>query len=234
MPLNIKPITVHDTLAWTRIRALAYYGPLHDLIHRGPVTENSMHRVAQDRQLEIGKPNAWQWKVVDTDLPPSDDDPKDNGGRTIAIAIWSAHNFPEKTKEQGESDEIASGRGEQAQPFVPPEVRLDVLTAVFEPLRAAQEEIMGKDVSYLKLDSLATHPDHQGRGAGKMLLESGLKKADGEGLRCYLCATAKGLKLYEKAGFEMVKDVTFDMGAWGGEGQDWWTCMTREVGGKRS
>ena len=233
MPLAISPITIHDTLAWTRIRSLAYRGPLHELIHRGPITDTSIHKVAQDRQNEIGEPNAWQWKVVDTDLPPSDDDPKDNGGRTIAIAIWSAHNFSEITKEQNGPDDIASSRGEQAQPFVPPEVRLDVLTAVFQPLEAAEEEIMGKDVPYLKLKTLATHPEHQGRGAGKILIEWGLKKADEEGLRCYLCATRMGLNLYKKVGFEMVKSVTFDMGPWGREGEDWWACMTRGVGGKK-
>ena len=43
------------------------------------------HGVADDRKREIEKPNTWHWKVVDTDLEPSSDDPSDNGGRTIAV-----------------------------------------------------------------------------------------------------------------------------------------------------
>ena len=231
MPLDLRPITAPDTLAWTRIRALAYYGPLHDLVHSGPISSSSIRGVAQDRRKELGRPHSWHWKVVDTDLPPSEDDPADNGGRTIAIAVWSAHNVSPQTHEQAEGKGADVGGGEREDPFVPPELRVEVLTAVLGPLRAAQEEIMGREAPYLKLDSLATHPEHQGKGAGKMLVEWGMRKADGEGWRCYLDASPKGLKLYERAGFKVVKEVTFDMGAWGGEGMDWWTCMVREVGG---
>lgn len=234
MPLDLRPLTVDDALAWTRIRSLAYYGPLHVLIHNGPISEASIRSVAKDRRKEIGQPNAWQWKVVDTDLPPSDDDPEDNGGRTIAIAIWSAHNIPNQTEEDDEVRVADAGKGKQDQPFIPPELKLDVLRAALDPLHAEQEKIMGKNAPYLKLDSLATHPDHQGKGAGKMLVQWGMRKADEEGLKCYLCATARGLRLYEKAGFKTVKEVTFDMSEWGGEGKDWWACMVREVGGTAS
>ncbi|KAJ4353371.1 uncharacterized protein N0V89_005100 [Didymosphaeria variabile] len=234
MPLILLPTTTNDTLAWTRIRTLAYYGPLHVLTHTRPVSESSIRSVAQDRKKDIDKPNTWQWKVVDTDLPPSEDDPEDNRGRTIAIAVWSAHNLSgqnQKRRDGGEQG-VDSGWGIQEEPpFIPPELRLDVLTAVLNPLRAAQNEIMGSSTPYLKLDSLATHPEHQRRGAGKLLLDWGVGKADEEGWRTYLDASPMGLKSYEKVGFKTVKEVTFDMEEWGGKGKDWWACMVREAGG---
>ncbi|KAF1964921.1 hypothetical protein BU23DRAFT_41487 [Bimuria novae-zelandiae CBS 107.79] len=233
MPLVLCPITERDTLAWTRIRTLAYYGPLHVLIHTGTVSQSSIRSVADDRKNEIGNPNTWHWKVIDTNLPPGDDDPEDNGGRTIAIAVWSAHNLPRPLKPHGKpedsSEAVEASWGKSTQPCIPPELRLDVLTAVLEPLRAAQHEIMGKAEPYLKLDSLVTHPEHHRRGAGRMLLEWGLNKADEEGCRIYLDATPVGLRLYKQAGFQVVKEVTFDMGKWGGAGTDWWACMVREA-----
>jgi len=233
MPLVLRALTEKDTLAWTRIRTKAYFSPLHVLVHTQPVAESSFIGVAEDRKKEIGKPNTWQWKIVDTELPPTADDPEDNGGCTIAIAIWSAYNMPGKagTKRSGGSVHdhgIDAGWGEQDQPFIPPELRLDILSALLGPLRAAQEEIMGKETPYLKLNTLATHPNHQRRGAGKMLLEWGLSKADKEGLKMYLDASAKGYKVYEKAGFKTVREVTFDMEKWGGKGEEWWACMVRE------
>jgi GNAT superfamily N-acetyltransferase len=235
MPLVLRSITANDTLSWTRIRTLAYHGPLHILTHTGPISESSILALAEDRKKEVGKPNTWQWKVVDTDLPPSEDDPTNNGGRTIAVAIWSAHNIAEKIGTSGTGDEgegMDSGWEPQTAPFVPPELRLNVLTAVLNPLRAVQDEIMGSSVPYLKLDSLVTHPEHCRRGAGKMLLVWGVGKADTEGWRTYLDATPVGLKSYERVGFRIEREVTFDRGEWGGDGKDWWACMVREVGGR--
>lgn len=228
MPLVLRHITPNDTLSWTRIRTLAYHGPLHTLTHKRPLSESSILALAQDRKRLIGEPSTWHWIVVDTDLPPSESDPADNGGRTIAVAIWSAHNIggPNDTPEN-------CGKG-QPTPFVPPELRLEVLTAVLNPLRAAQDEIMGSSVPYLKLDSLATHPEHHRRGAGKILLDWGVGKADAEGWRTYLDATPVGLKSYERVGFMIMREVTFDRGEWGGQGEDWWACMVREVGSSRA
>ncbi|KAK7193561.1 hypothetical protein DPSP01_000116 [Paraphaeosphaeria sporulosa] len=224
MPLILCPLTTADTLSWTRIRTIAYHGPLHTLTHTQPLSKSSILALAHARKTEIGKPNAWHWKVVDTELSPGEDDPIDNRGRTIAIAIWSAHNVA------GPNDTSKSSGEEKDASFVPPELRPDVLTAVLTPLRAAQDEIMGVSTPYLKLDSLATHPEHHQRGAGKMLLDWGVEKADAEDWKTYLDATPVGLKSYERVGFKIVREVRFDRGAWGGEGEDWWGCMVREVG----
>ena len=231
MPLMLRPLTTADTLSWTRVRALAYMGPTHLVVHSAPPSEDTFQRVAEDRKREIGKPNTWHWKVVDTDLSLSPDDPEDNGGRTIAIAVWSAHNINVQGEEDG-SNEPASVSVEKSeaehQPFLPPELRLDVLNALFTPIRAAQDEIMGSK-QYLILNTLATHPDHHRKGAGTILLQWGLQKADELNLEMYLDSTTIARPLYEKHGFEVKKMIEFDRVPWGGEGVDRHWCMVRKA-----
>lgn len=255
MPLEIHPLRPIDSLSWNRTRATAYYGPTHDLLHNGPVSEASLRGLAKDREREIGIPNVWHWKVVDTDLAPGEDDPKDNGGRTIAVAVWKLMNatsedvslhdpgHPELEKsvqalgQEAPTEhasipvETAPNQKEKLGPryssFLPPELRLDALKSLFDPLDAARDEIMGTEQRYFMLNSLATHPDHQRRGAGKLLLDWGMQKADTDGLVTYLDATQLARPIYAKRGFEVKRTVEWDRKVWGGEGVDVHYCMLR-------
>jgi GNAT superfamily N-acetyltransferase len=227
MPFELRPVTPNDTLSWVRIRFLAYYGPTHEILHTGAVTDSSIRAIAEDWKRDLSKPNTWHWRVVDTDLSPSEDDPPDNGGRTIAIAVWSMHNVKnEGTSEPTVNPAVASE--EKPKPFTPPELRIDALMSLLGPIRAAQPEIMTTTEPYFMLNMFATHPDHQGRGASKSLLDWGLKKADEEGLVTYLNATDVGRRIYEKKGFEVVKAIEWDRVPWGGEGKDCHWCMVRQ------
>ncbi|KAL5389367.1 hypothetical protein PMIN06_000380 [Paraphaeosphaeria minitans] len=55
MPLVLRHLTTADTFAWTRIRTLAYLGPLHTLTHTQPLSNSSILALAHDRSREIGK-----------------------------------------------------------------------------------------------------------------------------------------------------------------------------------
>ncbi|PNS20578.1 hypothetical protein CAC42_305 [Sphaceloma murrayae] len=75
----------------------------------------------------------------------------------------------------------------------------------FEEFRVAQykskkEHLAGRPYLYLK--SIATHPDHQRKGAGKVMMRWGLRKADDLGVPAYLEASEAGRRLYEQSGFE--------------------------------
>jgi GNAT superfamily N-acetyltransferase len=232
-------MTEADTLSWTHVRAASYAGPTNTLIHTHlPVSESTVLGVAEDRKKEIGKPNNWQCKIVDTDLTPSVNDPEGNGGRTIAIAIWSAHNIEldrevkraqgRRTEKEGETN---ASESEKSSPFLPPELRLDVLNDLLSPIHGAQPEIMGTQ-PYLMLNSLATHPDHHRRGCGSILLKWGIEKADALGLPMYLSTSVAGKPLYERHGFELVREFVWDRRPWGGEGLDWHGAMVRKAKGK--
>lgn len=197
-----------------------------------------MRGVAADRRREIGNPNVWHWKIVDTALTPGVDDPKDNGGRTIAVAVWKMMNAEHETGKEETNTEHASipaeaepdsttGLGPRYKTFLPPELRVDALKSIFDPLDAARDEIMGAEMPFFMLNSLATHPDHQGRGAGKLLLDWGVKKADDEGLVTYLDASQVARPIYQKRGFEVKRIIEWDRKVWGGEGVDVHYCMVR-------
>jgi WD repeat-containing protein 48 len=133
-------------------------------------------------------------------------------------------------KGEGGNNETLSIPAEKADDtpgFLPPELRLEPLGSLLGPLRAAQASIMGTSTPYFMLNQLATHPDHQGRGAAKMMLDWGMQKADEEELVTYLDSTVTGRPVYERRGFALVKALEWDRVPWGGEGKDWHGCMVR-------
>jgi WD repeat-containing protein 48 len=122
---------------------------------------------------------------------------------------------------------IPAEKADETTGFLPPELRLEPLGSLLGPLRAAQASIMGTSTPYFMLNQLATHPDHQGRGAAKMMLDWGMQKADEEELVTYLDSTVTGRPVYERRGFALVKALEWDRVPWGGEGKDWHGCMVR-------
>ena len=78
----------------------------------------------------------------------------------------------------------------------------------------------GRKEAHWLLSLLATHPKHEGRGAGSMLINWALPKADEMGVRCYVDASAIGYPVYKKRGFgEEVGVLELDLSKYeGGEG----------------
>ena len=80
------------------------------------------------------------------------------------------------------------------------------------------------------LNLLDTHPDHQRRGAGAMLVRWGTEMADAAGLPCYLEGSEPGYQLYRKNGFEDVENLDWDLREWGPPGSQGvcrFVCMVR-------
>ncbi|KAJ5115399.1 hypothetical protein NUU61_001158 [Penicillium alfredii] len=63
-----------------------------------------------------------------------------------------------------------------------------------------RRRVMG-DQKHYYLDTLATHPDYQRRGAGSMLLKWGCDLADANGVGAYVDASKAGAPLYQRFGF---------------------------------
>jgi len=53
---------------------------------------------------------------------------------------------------------------------------------------------------------LSVDPDHQRRGAGRMLVQWGMEQAAAEGKKVFVIATPEGKPLYEAMGFEAIAD----------------------------
>ena len=61
------------------------------------------------------------------------------------------------------------------------------------------------------LDIIHTHPSHQGRGVGSLLVKWGTDLADKQGLQCYLEASPAGYPLFRKADFVEVAEMEIDL-----------------------
>lgn len=74
---------------------------------------------------------------------------------------------------------------------------------------------------------LVTSSEHRCKGAGSLLLQWGIEKAEEMGLPCYLQASEEGRRLYEKYGFEAIDAKEFDLSEYGLEGVEMMTEMIR-------
>jgi len=73
---------------------------------------------------------------------------------------------------------------------------------------------------HIILDSLLCHPDHHRRVAGRLLMQWGLYKSDELGLPGYLEGSAAGRRLYQKVGFQPVREIIFDGTKYGAKEPD--------------
>ncbi len=84
-------------------------------------------------------------------------------------------------------------------------------------------------VSVLTL--IGTHPKHERRGAGTMLIRWGFAQADKNQERCYVDSSNVGYALYKRCGFlEDVGKMSVDLDQYGpqGLGVQTWVAMLRE------
>jgi len=66
------------------------------------------------------------------------------------------------------------------------------------------------------MNILAVHPDYQRLGLGAALLAPVLARADAEGRRAYIEASAKGVGLYRKFGWRECDEISVDLGRFEG------------------
>ena len=60
------------------------------------------------------------------------------------------------------------------------------------------------------LDYLAVHPQHQGKGVGTALVESGMREAEKLGLDIFIQGMKAGLGVYRRLGFHVEKEFVED------------------------
>lgn len=78
----------------------------------------------------------------------------------------------------------------------------------FQKLADMHQQIM-QDRRHWYLEMIVTRAAHQGRGAGAMMMEWGVQRADEDGVECYLDATPEGKPLYGRYGFVDVETWRF-------------------------
>jgi GNAT superfamily N-acetyltransferase len=73
----------------------------------------------------------------------------------------------------------------------------------------AQSELWISEKGYYFCNIVTVLPEAQGKGVGRALMEEVLAMADREGVECYLESSRRepNVAIYEKFGFELVKDM---------------------------
>lgn len=89
------------------------------------------------------------------------------------------------------------------------------LGEILAPVIKDQKEILKR--GYLYLQTIGVSPEFQGQGFGGKMLRAITKYADNEEIPIYLEATEENVKLYEKFGFQVLKEAklsTIDLKMW--------------------
>ncbi|KAL8726783.1 MAG: hypothetical protein Q9181_005922 [Wetmoreana brouardii] len=101
----------------------------------------------------------------------------------------------------------ASEDPDTLQPPPPPEANEALICDFARMTGELRSADPGRKEAHWLLAVLATHSEHQGRGAGSMLIEWAFPKADEMGVRCYVDSSAAGHSLYQRKGFKEAAGV---------------------------
>ncbi|TDZ17562.1 hypothetical protein Cob_v009474 [Colletotrichum orbiculare MAFF 240422] len=100
--------------------------------------------------------------------------------------------------------------------------------AIFEKENAAAGNPVGPVEAFWNVVVLGVHPDWQGRGVGKKLMQWGLDRSDEDKVPIILIATTAGEGLYKRLGFGISNWATTESLAWSKGG----AVMIRDIGGQ--
>jgi GNAT superfamily N-acetyltransferase len=200
MPLQVLPLTDSDTEEWADLYYPAFsQSNVRCLWYKEPSPE-SLLQFADALREALKIPTCHIFKCVDTDL----DD------KIIAVAKWSVFDKRRSMEDVEKTFEVRRTFAEENGP-----ARAEFMKGLWKSRRQVME-----GNPHVMLDSLLCHPDHHRRGAGRMLMQWGLNKADELGLPGYLEGSAAGVGLYAKVGFEPVRQILFDGTKYGAKAPD--------------
>lgn len=98
--------------------------------------------------------------------------------------------------------------------------------AFFKAAFDTETEIMGSE-AYMTLKLLAVRPGYAGKGIGTSLLRRGLQKVDELGLPAFIHSGTHAKPLYERHGFEALRDMPANALDYGGRSDGIHWCMRR-------
>ncbi|CRG90446.1 hypothetical protein PISL3812_07490 [Talaromyces islandicus] len=217
--IRVSRASEDDALPLAQIEAVAFDDPNteepSDVLGRvmfGPPTESGQSFRAQELiQRMRTMPEVRLYKAVAFDKEKGEQD-----GKVVGFGGWRFYTDPFPEQDTWEDKPWEFARNPQA------------CNEFFGRLARAKTKYMGgKRFAWLEI--LAVHPDYQGLGVGKKLIQAGLDDAAELALdKAYLEATEAGYPLYKKFGWKDVDEVIVDLTKYGGKGSWPTACMSRE------
>ncbi|KAJ5814481.1 hypothetical protein N7474_006258 [Penicillium riverlandense] len=177
--LVLEPATAEDVPAITELWFAAFTQPV--IGHLFPNTPG-MHQWHRDWHLGDIQTKPFQKYLRVTDAASRDEQGRP---RLVAFGKWDLAMPDERGRRFPHWH--ADSPYQECEDFV-------------DELEKARKRVMG-DKKHYYLDTLGTHPDYQGRGAGSMIVKWGCDLADKAGVSAYVDASKEGAGLYKKHGF---------------------------------
>lgn len=226
--------------------AMATWGLARAMDQSATTGEPRQQMVERWMREAYGKDPTQTWMKVTDD---------EAGGELIAAALWKFQLQPEEERGAVGSGD-ATGREEKKQTGEEPAPPLatvvdgvkradgvekdvaetlppppNIMAVMAADARAFKSQFIGPR-PHASLEILITHPAHQRRGAGTLLVQWGCARADELGIPCALTASAAGLRLYQREGFEVVMEKDMDLRPWGIEETEVRRAMVRPARGR--
>jgi len=192
MTLSIHPMTISDIPRTIAIESAGFAStPIRSSLWPCGISSTAITQlIAQDTHDLQTKQNI-TWLCIRRRLTQQ---------QVIAVAKWRL-------------EDSQSYETKKKAPFStsPPEgMCKEVREAYSRALAGKLRDVMGSG-EFWHLGTLVTDPQHERKGAGRMLVEWGCRRADAEGRKCSLHATPGAKKLYLACGFEVVSETEIDI-----------------------
>lgn len=208
MTLSLHPVRMEDI---PRIVAISCAGlaaaPFHSSLWPNGVSSTAMKQLIAKDTHDLQTKHNISWICIrDASI----------NNEIIAVAKWrleDAKSYEEKKRETMSSS---------------PEGMCKEAAEAFSRANSGTLRDVMSSREFWHLGTLVTDPQHERRGAGKMLVEWGCRRADTAGLKCSLHATPGGKKLYLACGFQVISEEEVDLRPYGGVSIVESTTMVRE------
>lgn len=194
--LSRRDLKCSDAEAWVKLDHDTFRPNIGRVLWTRDPSPESFAIMAQSRRDELKLPNTYHHKIVDTDV---------DSENPIAFASWHIYEH-ERTLDQVEASCVI--------PDMLPERNKGACVKFWsQSFENIKQYIGGRPHMYLEM--LATHPNHQRRGAGSLLMQWAVDKADELGLDAFIEASPAGRHLYSRYGFETISESLFEEAPFG-------------------
>ncbi|KAL4891457.1 acyl-CoA N-acyltransferase [Aspergillus ambiguus] len=187
MGFVVLPVSLPDIRSVYDVWFASFKGQvILDLIYPGTnLDDEGFRKLHTDGTLEFWKGLTMEhtFKCVDTET-----------GRIAGMATWQVY-WRERTAEERVKPWIGWLEGEQR----------ERAEAFLGQLWEKREKYIGEK-KHVYCHTVAVHPEYQGRGVGKKLMQWGLDVAEQLKVPIYLESTHEGRPLYERLGFTTLKE----------------------------